>query len=157
SHHHHLGYTSPEDLRGLLAEPERVAEPERYWTGVKNLHAITTASPVRQPSELLASRELREVLAHARTVYDLIVFDAPPVLLAADAALLATQCEACFLVAGSGTTDARALDQTIKELEGVGAAMVGVVLNRFDPSNMIGYKDTYRYRYQAYGYGEEVQ
>lgn len=156
SHHVHLGFASSYSLADLLSDPIAATDAAPFSTGIPNLYAITTASPPLLPADLYSSVAMRGLIRSWRRIYDVIVFDTPPVLLTADAALLATQCDTTLLVARSGKTDLRALEHVLTELEKVGAHVAGIVLNQFDPGKMVGYGSTYRYRYQRFGYGEEA-
>jgi capsular exopolysaccharide synthesis family protein len=122
----------------------------RLETGFENLYALAPLRPIPEHAELLGSFEFRRLLQEFREIFDIIVIDTPPVLLTADAATLSTQADATVLVASAGSTDLAALLHCVRELEDIGANFLGVVVNRFDPSNEVGYKHTYKYRYQEY-------
>ena len=106
------------------------------------------------PSELLGSRRMRETVEAARERFDVVIFDAPPVLAATDAVLLSTQCDATLVVCRAGKTKDYELRSALDELAGVGAHVIGTVLNGFDVSKSYGYKYKYAYRYGSdYAYG----
>ncbi len=150
-----MSLTPRPTLSNLLADPGASLDPEAFATDIANVYAIAGPGPVRNPATLLGSRAMRELIERLRATFDIIIFDSPPVLVATDAALLATQCDATVMLALSGHTDMNALTQSIDELEQVGATIAGTALNRFDPSPMYGYKTTYGYRYQPYAYRDE--
>ena len=125
-------------------------EMERFATDIDNIYVIAAREPADSPAELLGSRDMRMLVERLRELFDIIVFDSPPVLAATDATLLSTQCDATILVVGSGATDADALEQVVDELKSVGANVAGVMLNRFDATHTYGYKHTYGYRQQSY-------
>jgi tyrosine-protein kinase Etk/Wzc len=106
------------------------------------------------PSELLGSKRMREVLDDVRNRFDLIVIDAPPVLAATDAVLLSTQADATLVVCRAGRTKDYELRSALDELGNVGAHVIGTVLNGFDVTKSYGYKYKYAYRYGSdYAYG----
>ena len=148
--HGYLGITPRVDLEELLQKRATDLDAESFSTNIDNVYAILTRSPASSPAELLGSTRMRILVERLRSVFDVIILDTPPVLVATDATLLSTQCDAAVVVASSGSTDAEALRQTLTELQGVGAAVSGVVLNRFDPSHVYGYKHTYGYRQNSY-------
>jgi capsular exopolysaccharide synthesis family protein len=124
------------------------AEGLVYWnTVVPGLFALTTREPARAPGDLWSPEQAARLLAGLRTAFDLVVVDAPPGLVAADAALLAPHADAALLVAAAGKTDADALEQVARELSGAGLARIGAVLNRFDPRKSVAYRRTIGYRY----------
>ena len=109
---------------------------------------------VSNASELLGSKRMREVLEEMRDRFDIVVIDAPPVLAATDAVLLSTQCDATVVVCRAGQTRDYELQSALGELSGVGASVIGVVLNGFDVAKSYGYKYKYAYRYGSdYAYG----
>ena len=86
------------------------------------------------------------LLESARQVFDAILIDSPPVLVASDAILLAEAADASLIVVSANQTDLKALEQARLALEGVGLPLAGIVVNRFDDSKSKGY---------AYGYSTE--
>ncbi|PAP75956.1 polysaccharide biosynthesis tyrosine autokinase [Rubrivirga marina] len=135
------------DRDGSLEDAEALVEGA--FTPVWNLYALATSTPVEVPMELLTSERLRELLGAFRSRFDTIVIDTPPMMVASDAALLASQSDACLLVVSSGQTDTEALAQSRRELEDAGGHVIGVVLNQFDPAEA-RYKSTYGYRERHY-------
>lgn len=112
--------------------------------------AAEAATVIENPSELLGSKRMRDLLDAARGLFDVIIIDTPPVLAATDAVLLSTQADATVLVVGAGKTKEGDLDHTLGMLGDVGARVVGALLNGFDLSMAYGY--TYSYgHYSKYG------
>jgi capsular exopolysaccharide synthesis family protein len=124
------------------------AENLIYWsTVVPGLFALTAREPASSPAELWGADSAARLVAGLRTAFDLVVLDAPPALVAADAALLAPHADAALLVAAAGRTEADALGQVGRELAGAGLTRIGAVLNRFDPRKSVAYRRTLGYRY----------
>jgi capsular exopolysaccharide synthesis family protein len=117
------------------------------------------ATLVEEPSEMLGSKRMRDVLEMLRGQFDMIVIDSPPVLAATDAVLLSTQADATILVASAGTTKEGDLDHSLERLDDVGAHVIGVLLNQFDISMAYGYKYSYgQYGpYSKYSYGRDPE
>jgi polysaccharide biosynthesis transport protein len=87
------------------------------------------AGPVPpDPSELLASRTMTEVIDALRNAYDLVLIDAPAVLRYADAAVLAARVDGVVLVARAGRSTATQLSESATALRRVGARLLGTVL-----------------------------
>lgn len=129
-------------------DPTLLAEP------ADDLRLLPAGQIAHNPSELLGSKRMREVIEDMRDQFDLIIFDAPPVLAATDAVLLSTQCDATVVVVRAGQTRDYELRSALDELAGVGASVIGTVLNGFDVSKSYGYKYKYAYRYgNDYAYG----
>ena len=120
-------------------------------------HVLTAGTLAPNPSELIGSRRMREMIDQMRSQYDVVLFDAPPVLAATDAVLLSTQCDATLVVCKAGSTKDFELEAAYEALQGVGASVIGTVLNGFDVSRSYGYKYKYSYRYgNDYAYGSNA-
>jgi capsular exopolysaccharide synthesis family protein len=132
----------------LIASASAMPHIDSLATGVTNLYALTAPLPVLHSGELFQSKAMHEIIRQLRGDFDMVLIDAPPVLIATDAAYLAPHCDAVVFVAVSGGTDAEALDQAHGEIAAVNAALAGVVLTRFNPSRIYGYKFTYGYMYK---------
>ena len=82
--------------------------------------------------------------------YDLVIMDAPPVLMMANAIVMATAADAVLLVIRAGQTDRAAVQDAVSQLRLVGARLVGPVLN--DPDGELPrYSGNYYGSYAAHG------
>ncbi len=92
------------------------------------LRVLTSGPAVEVPSDAIASAQMAELIGRLRQEADIVIFDAPPVTLATDAAELANQVDGVLLTVSAGHTrrdDAR----RAKEMLGrVGAHVIGVAL-----------------------------
>ena len=120
-----------------------------------NLFIMPAGTPPPNPAELLASSNMRDVIAELRELYDHIVIDTPPTLSVTDAVVLSPRADATILVIRSGQTTKQALRRSRDILMQVNAHVAGVLLNAVDLSSPDYY---YYYEYQGkYGqyYHEE--
>jgi capsular exopolysaccharide synthesis family protein len=122
-------------------------------SAVENLTILSSGTPPPNPSELLGSQRMREVLAELQSRYDLVVLDTPPVLLAPEASVLAAGADGVVLVVRAGVTQRAAAQDAAQQLRTVGANLVGSVLNDPD-AKLPGYSSYYAYRYYGYAYGQ---
>ncbi len=104
------------------------------------------------PSELLASRRMKEFMSLARERFDYVLYDSPPVILVSDACIIGTSVDGIFIVARAGTTGRNALRKAREILPSPPYNVYGVILNdmEFVRSRYYGY-----YGYGYYYYGEE--
>lgn len=116
---------------------------------VPNLSVLTSGAIPPNPSELLQSHAMRDVLDQARKMYDIIILDAPPLLPVTDAALLTAQSDGALLVVRHGSTTKEQLRHSIERLEAVEGRTLGVVINMVPSRRSGGYGDGYGY---SYGY-----
>lgn len=108
------------------------------------LDVLPTGVLPPNPAELVGSPQMREFVARMRERYEAIIFDAPPLALVTDAAVLGSMADATLLVARIGSTDKRALHYAASQVYNLGANMGGVVLNDVVANAGTGY--------QYYGY-----
>lgn len=111
-----------------------------------NLSVLPSGPKPPNPSELLGSTHMADLIEMLSNHYDFVVIDAPPLLPVTDAAVLAALSDGAVLVVRHGQTTAENLDRSIQSLEAVSAKLLGTVLN-FAPRRKRGAG------YDGYGYG----
>ncbi len=114
--------------------------------GVQNLSVLPAGPVPINPSEMLASARMRELLKNVGPKFDHIIIDTPPVLNVTDAVLLSALADSTVLVIRSGVTGKAALRRVHEVLTHVGARMTGVVLNAADSTEPDRYYYGNRYR-----------
>src|SRR5690606_29524593 len=121
------------------------------------LYAITAGLSVPNPTELLGSQKMRDLLAMASDHFDIVVLDSAPVLAVPQARIPAADCDAALFAARVNQTSLRALRQARRVLATAkeeGARLIGVVANGIDRSKRPGSYGGYGYGgYGGYGYG----
>lgn len=80
------------------------------------------------PSELLASRQMQEVLGALRDRYDVVLVDSPPLLAVTDAAVLGPSSDGALLVCRFGKTSAAAVHSAAEDLAAVSTRVLGTIL-----------------------------
>lgn len=114
-------------------------------TTVENLWLLPTGPLPPNPSELLGSPAMGEVLAQAAQSMDYVVIDTPPVLGLSDAAVLAPQVDGTVIVVQAARTSRTSAQEAVGVLKRLDAKMVGAVLNRAEAA---GHKNVYPHYYQ---------
>lgn len=128
--------------------------------GLDNLSVITSGHIATNPSELLSSRKITEVIEEAKKRYGIVLIDVPPVLSITDAAILAPKVDGVVLVYEMGRTARSALLRAKIQLESVGAKVLGVVLNHISPETYLDtgyYPYYYHYKYKYYKADEKEE
>ncbi len=115
-----------EVLTGLSTLEEAV-QP----TAVDRLFLLSAGTTPPNPSELLGSKRMLEVLAAVSSEYDHVLIDSPPILPVSDSVVLSTLVDGVVLVAGRQTPK-NAVRDACARLAYVGARIVGAVLNNVD-------------------------
>jgi polysaccharide biosynthesis transport protein len=110
-----------------------------------NLDVLLAGVIPPNPSELLASAAMDNVLHGLEDAYDVLVVDAPPLLPVTDAAILAKRCSGAIVVVGFGrrAVSRQDLSASLEILSTVDARLLGVVLNRVPMKGLHGRATTY--------------
>lgn len=116
-------------------------------TKLENLKMITSGTIPPNPSELLASKQMKEFLDKMKEMYDFIVIDSPPYISVTDAEILFRITDGTILVLRAGKTPSDAFFRTCEKLINLNTHnFLGVVFNNFS------YKSSYGYYYNYYYY-----
>lgn len=99
-------------------------------TRVPNLWLVPAGAHAPNPSELLSSSRMDEVLAALSSSFDIVLVDASPLLAVTDAAALASKIGHVLLVAGMPATSRRELSRATEIVRATRADVLGLVLNR---------------------------
>lgn len=133
-----------EVLRGLVALPDAIQEYSVANGKVSagdglgrgpRVHVLQAGHPPADPSALLASPRMGEVLDHLMSTYELVLIDSPPVFPITDSAILAPRVDGVVLVVRGHTTDRNVTREALERLRYMQATVMGVVLNGVDPTS----------------------
>jgi capsular exopolysaccharide synthesis family protein len=94
-----------------------------------NLYILTAGQIPPDPTRLLCSKKMHNLVQRFQDAYDLVIFDAPPLLGLADARLMAAHTDGIAMVVGLGKTDRAVLTQVLYGLKMSRARVLGVVAN----------------------------
>jgi succinoglycan biosynthesis transport protein ExoP len=149
--HKTLGLQNELGLSHLLTGQSRVREVVQR-TADPNLFAITAGRTPPNPSELLSSERMTQMLANlSMGPFDWVVVDTPPVLAVTDAVIVAQKVAGVVFVIGSEMTRRVHAERALETLQSGRARSIGVVLNRVDFNrNKYYYSRYYGYQYKSY-------
>ncbi|RZL92416.1 MAG: polysaccharide biosynthesis tyrosine autokinase, partial [Variovorax sp.] len=116
------------------------------------LDLLTTGKLPSNPADMMMSDTFARLLDTLSEQYELVVIDAPPVLVAADAAAIAPHAGAVLLVARADQTQLGELNESARRLAQAGKAASGVLFNAMDLTRR--HYGSYGYRYGGYRYTE---
>lgn len=121
--------------------------------GISNLHIITSGAIPPNPAELLNSGNMMEFIKEVSEVYDIVLFDAPPVLHVTDAVILGKKVDGVLVIYKAGDIPRTSLKRTVNLLNSVEVDILGIVLNGIRAEISADYYD---FGYSSYyGYGTE--
>ena len=111
---------------------------------VDDFSVLTAGTVPPNPSELLGSEAMAELLALVEAHFEYVILDAPPLLPVTDAAVLSHQAGGAVVVARAGVARQNQLTEALSILEAADASVYGVVLNDVPVSQIDGYSQYYR-------------
>ncbi|MBN1308172.1 MAG: polysaccharide biosynthesis tyrosine autokinase [Chitinispirillaceae bacterium] len=116
-------------------------------THVPNLSIIASGPNVPNPSELLGLPRLEAMLDHLSAMFEIILFDTPPIGASVDAAVVSKLFNGAIIVVKSGSTNVISLKKRIREFPDLQRKITGIVLNQ-----AILDRSRKKYRYYSYVY-----
>jgi exopolysaccharide transport family protein len=116
-----------------------------FSTHQRNLSVVPAGTVPPQPSELLSSELMQELLSQWRDDYDHVIIDSPPVLFVTDAVLLSVLADAVVLVVRAGQTTVGAVRRARELLLHVNCNLLGCVFNAADLHSLGDYYSGSRY------------
>ncbi|MBN1474105.1 MAG: polysaccharide biosynthesis tyrosine autokinase, partial [Syntrophaceae bacterium] len=148
--HEKLGYSKTPGLSEILTGDITFAKAV-HNTDVDGLDLICAGTNPPNPSELLGSEAMRQLIITQRKNYDFIVIDAPPVMAVSDAPVLTSVCDLVVLVMEAGRVPVKIAQRMRETLTTIKAPVAGIVFN-----DKTGKDETYEYYGSSYygkGYG----
>lgn len=124
---------------------------------IPGLDVVTSGPIPPNPSEMLASENMKQLLSELGNYYDYIMIDTPPVNVVTDALTLTDSIAGVVMVAMSGASTYDAYQHALEAVDFAKGSVLGTVITRVPVSNgKGGYRRYGRYgyyRYGRYGYG----
>lgn len=125
----YLGLRPSAGLVDVVAGRSPLNDALVSWNG-DQLTVLQAGTTAPDPTQLLGSRAMTDLLATLRERFDMLVIDAPPVLPVSDSAVLAHSSDGTILVARYGHTKRDDFSTAIGELEAAHARLIGTILTR---------------------------
>jgi len=114
-------------------------------TGIENLLLLPSGPIPPNPSELLGSPRMQELIAYLQSRADMVIIDAPPVIAVTDACVLASKVDGVILTIASGLVRPEMAKHAKELLIKANGHILGVILNRME------IEEEYAYYYYYYG------
>ena len=133
-------------LSGMDADENGNSDISRYIqrTEVDNLLLISAGNIPPNPSELLVSEQMRNLLEELKEVCDIVIIDGTPCALVADSVILSRIVDTTVIVTACKETKKDNLDKIVKNIKQVGGNIAGIVLNKV-PISAKKYSENYYY------------
>jgi capsular exopolysaccharide synthesis family protein len=123
----YLGLDGGVGLTDVIIGNADLQQAAQRW-GSREMFVLPAGQIPPNPSELLQSSAMLELLERLRAEYDTVIFDAPPLLPVADATILARETSGALMVAAAGRTTRVQLRAALGALHQVDAKVLGIVL-----------------------------
>jgi non-specific protein-tyrosine kinase len=135
--HNFYGLANNKGLSDMFRGEFSLEEATKDWPG-GSVSVITAGNPPPNPSELLGSRKMEEILEDLGAKADIVIIDGPPFIVA-DAPLLASKVNGVLLIIRLGHTREPAIKSMMAQIDRAGANVIGVALNRLTTSSVGSY------------------
>lgn len=125
-----------------------------FRTEVENLYLMPSGPQPIDPSGILSSQRMDQLLAETSKRFDVVLVDSPPVLGVSDASILVSKVDATIVVLQPRKMPLKALLRTKSIINNVGGQIIGLVMNNVDIKEDTQYQ--YYTTYYSYYSGEDV-
>jgi len=143
--HTALNMTKGPGLSDVIRNNEDLHNVVRSWKKGQNLRVVTSGHKVPQITEVVGSRRISTLLSLLKDEHEIIIIDAPPLIIA-DAYNLASTVDGVIVVMEPGQTSNDQAKAIKEQLDRVGAKILGFVFNKVSDENIPSYGD---YQYQS--------
>ena len=124
------GVPNDSGLATMMIDDKQLSTPPLVSVDeVENLQLLPSGGTPPIPADMLASQRMNEIIGVLKARADYVLFDAPPVLAATDAAILGNKLNGVLLVIRAGTTRRDDAMQARRALERVNVHVVGAALS----------------------------
>ncbi|MBO3663522.1 polysaccharide biosynthesis tyrosine autokinase [Microbacterium stercoris] len=139
----YMGIEGAVGLTDVLIGKVELVDALQRW-GRSKLYVLPAGKVPPNPSELLGSDAMDNLLDMLSEHFDYVLIDAPPLLLVTDAALVSKKTKGVLLAAAAAQTKKQALSAAVRTLETAGATLLGVIVTKLPTKgpDSYGYGDT---------------
>lgn len=135
-------------LSNLIADDLPLKSVIQQFDESGQMFVLTAGKIPPDPTKLLASQKMQQLMSTFERCFDLVIYDAPPTTGLADVSLIGQRTDGLVLITRIGKTDKTVLKQTAETLKLAQITTLGLVANGVRSSGMSGYR--------YYGYGDDA-
>jgi capsular exopolysaccharide synthesis family protein len=148
--HNIFGIDNTKGISNVIVDPGGLSGAIRSSDKYPNLDILTGGTRAPNPSELLGSERMKELISGLRERYDRIIIDSPPLLAFSDSLVLGSLADGVILVVWGGKTSRELIQKSLQLLKGINTKILGVALNKIDTTK----RSYYYYPYYSYYYSD---
>ncbi len=138
--HERLALSNKLGLSNLIADNLPLKSVIQQFDPSGQLFVLTAGKIPPDPTKLLASQKMQQLMGTFERCFDLVIYDAPPIAGLADVSLIGQRTDGLVLVTRIGKTDRTVLKQTIETLKLAQITTLGLVANGVKASGISGYR-----------------
>lgn len=146
--HERLNMPNELGLSNLITDDLPMKSAIQQVTPGGQLFVLTAGKIPPDPTKLLSSQKMQQLMGAFSRCFDLVIYDAPPATGFADVSLVGQRTDGLVLVSRIGKTDRTVLTQTIETLKLAQIPILGAVANGVKATGLSGYR--------YYGYGQSM-
>lgn len=124
--------SNPFGLTNFLTEHSISINDIFYKTSVENLYVLPSGPVPPNPSELIGSNRMEKMIESVREAFDVIIYDAPPILSVTDAQILSTKVDGTILVVRQNKSEKEAVKQAVNLIKHVHGEVIGTIFDDVD-------------------------
>ena len=147
--HDRLNLSNETGLSNLIADDLPLKSVVRQVDPDGQLFVLTAGKIPPDPTKLLSSQKMQQLMGTFERCFDLVIYDAPPTTGLADVSLIGRRTDGLILITRMGKTDRTVITQTVETLSLAQIPVLGIVANGVKSTGMGGY------RYYSYGANAE--
>jgi capsular exopolysaccharide synthesis family protein len=132
--HEKLQIPNTYGLSSVVTSDVEFEQAIQSYPGEPNLCILTAGQTPPDPTRLLSSKKMQNLMRQFEEAYDLVIYDTPPLLGLADAKLIAAKTDGIVLTVGLDKTKNAAISQALEELKVSSVVPLGIVANGFKES-----------------------
>jgi protein-tyrosine kinase len=140
--HYTFGISNRIGLSSVLSS-QGISQEAIQETPIIGLSILPAGPHPPNPAELLSSISFDTFLEEMKQTFDIIIFDAPPILTVSDSQILSNKCDGTLFIIHSGVVDKEEVKKAQKTLSASQAKVLGAVLNNCKISRKTKYYDHY--------------
>ncbi len=127
--HVRSGLPNQQGLSTAIATDEDVHNMIQRSSLDERLHILTAGQVPPDPTRLLSSPKMRNLMDQLKKEFDLVIYDTPPVLGFADSLLMSSFTDGCIMVVGLGKTERSAVSDALASFQTAGTPLLGMIAN----------------------------
>lgn len=131
-----------EGLSTLITSKEAKVTEYVEKTEYENIFVLTSGATPPNPAELISSKRMEQLIEEMEQLFDLVIFDTPPVLAVADSQILSSKVDGTLFVMRKGVDTKEQVQIAVERMSAVNANVLGVIYNRVEATD-----NAYYYEY----------